>query len=319
MTLEEIKSKIEPYLQAAQSGAEIENPKLDIKREWYKLNDIDGKAEFLIDVCSIVNTLGLDGFIIIGFDPKENKFYPASIKDSGLKDSSEIIGLISKHVDSIFTVNLFDFEYFGNKISVIHIPVSNNIPHVIRNCPRSKGEIKQATYLRKSSGKHLASKYDIDVMYLYRGSIVPEYLIHTSFHIDSLNLHQYGDSKEFNFKTYVVLNFENVGKRPASIHGVEIIFFVDPEDRLSPEIYFNYHENPIIVQPGQIITKHLSTHGVLTQGHFNHQEIIESRFFVSKNKKRIITKNCKLYLASGVVLESQLHISGLLEPLKFQG
>lgn len=81
---------------------------------------------------SIANTFGLDGFIVIGFDDREKKFYPASFKDSGLKDTSDLTAIINKSVDRLFEINHHEITYKDKRLSILHIPPSLNKPHVLR-------------------------------------------------------------------------------------------------------------------------------------------------------------------------------------------
>lgn len=132
MKASEIEALVSPYLEQSLAGQSKEHQKFDFKRKWYNLQVDSEIMEFLKDTTSIANTVGPDGFIVIGFDEVEKKFHDAGIADSNLDDSSEIVDLINKKVDRLFRINVFDTSISGNKLSIIHLPPSFDKPHVIR-------------------------------------------------------------------------------------------------------------------------------------------------------------------------------------------
>jgi hypothetical protein len=310
MTLEEIKEKISPFLETALSGGDTENPKLDFKRQWYNLKDPENIGGFLIDVASIVNTLGLDGFIIIGLDEKTRIFRPSRFSDSGLRDNSDIMKLIAKHVESIFTVNTFDFEFKGNSISVIHIPPSNNIPHVIKYCKKDGREINQAIYTRKGTSNHLAGKYDLELMFHYRQYLIPEYLILTSFHCSTLNVSDFPHHDDHvELYASVVMDFENLGRRAVSIISISLdLFWLEntlPQYRVNLE--FDISGEPIVIQSGELASRTLEQRKVFPHGKVN----LGLRDELRRNKGYILTKIVHFNFSNGQQYDSQLTISGL--------
>ncbi len=88
---------------------------------------------FLKDACAIANTVGLDGYIVIGFDEKTKELTNVKFDNSGLRDSNEINGIISRNVDPFLQINTFDMIFGKLSLSILHIPVSLEKPHVIRN------------------------------------------------------------------------------------------------------------------------------------------------------------------------------------------
>src|ERR1700761_1232695 len=102
MNIEEVKKMIEPILAQSLDGQDIENLKVECKSKWWDLTTLSGLNEFLKDSCAIVNTFGLDGFIIIGFDAKSKSFHDAKFMDSGYNDNVQIRNILIKHVEPAF-------------------------------------------------------------------------------------------------------------------------------------------------------------------------------------------------------------------------
>lgn len=139
MNQDEITQLVENLLRNSQAGMEVESPKIDFKRNWYKLNTAAGINEFLKDSSAIVNTVGPDGFIIIGFDEKTKTFHKASFKKSRLRDTSNLNNLITKGISYPFDITVYDVIIDDNMISIIHIPPSIEKPHVIKLYKKIKG------------------------------------------------------------------------------------------------------------------------------------------------------------------------------------
>ncbi|MBN1902040.1 hypothetical protein JW926_12020, partial [Candidatus Sumerlaeota bacterium] len=80
-----LEKSIQHLVDRLKYGGEIEENKIEIKREWYDLgsNKIEIISEFLKDITSIPNTVGTDGFLIIGLD-KIGNIYDSPFKFSGL-------------------------------------------------------------------------------------------------------------------------------------------------------------------------------------------------------------------------------------------
>jgi len=262
MTKEEIESRIVSYIYQSQEGLEIENPKVDFKREWYDLKEKEQINEFLKDTTAIANTVGLDGFIVIGYDEKQRIFYSSTFSDSKLRDTSDLNGLINKRVDRLFTINSYDIEIDDNKLSVIHIPPSFDKPHVIRNYTtfdksgNEKTKFEHRIFVRKGTSVYPASKYDLDFMYYDRKNILPEYELHGSYHVGSCKFAR--DQKGF-MSLQIGLNFENTGRRPIAITQIRIHFYVfggsDENERLTFISDEKIKSENIVIQPGHLTNR----------------------------------------------------------------
>ena len=161
--------------------ADNENPKLDFKREWYDMKTPIGINEFLKDTTAIANTVGLDGFIVFGFDDKTGKFFESNFEDSKLKDTSDLNGIIIKRCSNLFDVIFYPIEIDGNKLSVLHIPPTLEKPIVILNYQKFhkdksiKDEEAHRIFIRKGTAIYPASKYDLELMFYDRKNIQPDY------------------------------------------------------------------------------------------------------------------------------------------------
>lgn len=235
MSIAEIKKKVESIIQHSLDGYEAESSKVDFKYRWYDLNDANSQNEFLRDTTAIVNTIGLDGFIIVGYDDKLKRFNKSSFSDCGLKDTSQIQNLIIKKCSNIFTINTYDFMIEGNAISVIHIPPIIDKPVVLLNYKKIKksGVIKQEEqriFVRKNSRTFYASKNDLELMFYDRKNLEPDY----DYQIDYLNheihsnniFRKQGAQKIPLIHNMIKLSFniENIGKRNLVIKDTKIEF-----------------------------------------------------------------------------------------------
>ena len=178
MNIENIEKLAIKYLVNSIEGLEIENPKIDFKRDWYDLKDSNGINEFLKDTTAIANTYGYsDGFIIIGFDDKKKEFKDSNFEDSKLKDKSDIPDIIIKRCSDLFNIGIYDVKYKEHKIAVIHIPPTFEKPIFIKNYQKIKENagIPHRVFVRKDSTIREASKYDIEMMFYERGNMQPDY------------------------------------------------------------------------------------------------------------------------------------------------
>lgn len=222
MNREQIKHKVESYIQKSIDGLEIESPKVDFKRQWYNLKDRKGKNEFIKDVSAIANTFGLDGFIIIGFDEKTKGFHSTRFNDSNLRDSSDITNLIASKCSDLFDVNTYDFSINEGSISVIHIPPTLVKPIVVlkHETYAKDGNIKNhpnKIFVRKNTVVKDAAKYDIELMYYDRKNIIPDYELSTTVNDYKFNLSR---SSLKSFFVEINLTITNSGRKPVAIKDI---------------------------------------------------------------------------------------------------
>ncbi len=71
MDLNNLEKSLKNLVERIKTGSQVEDSKIEIKREWYNLGEKDKKttSEFLKDITSLANTPGVNGFLIIARVP----------------------------------------------------------------------------------------------------------------------------------------------------------------------------------------------------------------------------------------------------------
>ena len=222
------------YIEQSLANLEIESPKVDFKRDWYNLKAKKGISEFLKDLTSIVNTVGLNGYIVIGYDEKNRKIVGTAFRDSGLKDTSLINDLIIKNCSDLFDYEYFEFTYDGSTIGLIHVPPCLQKPIFIKNYQTfdKNGDLikeeQHRVFIRKNNSVYPANKYDFDLMYYDRKNIVPEHdysldLIDVKIKSDPVSLLKMNPRYKLQHHIDLVCSFENLGRRNISIKDANIL------------------------------------------------------------------------------------------------
>ena len=225
MNRDQIIEIVTRYVNQAVNGQQVENAKVDLKRDWYDLSDLNGLNEFIKDSCSIANTPGPDGFIIIGLDEKNNKQKGVSFADSGLKDSNELVGLINKKVDRAYDIQYLEAEINNISIGIIHIPPSFDKPHVIRNYQKRDKKERvvdnpHRLFIRSDTTTREATKADIERMIFDRKNIQPEYQFDVYINRISFGKKMVGNRNMTAVMATICI--ENSGRRPASIFDLAL-------------------------------------------------------------------------------------------------
>lgn len=222
MDIKTIESEVTNTILKSLAGSEAENPKIDCKAKWYDLKKEFQIHEFLKDTSAIANTFGLDGYIIIGYDTKSQIFTDSYFKDSNLKDESEIMGIIAKHVESVYTVNVYEIVFEDHKLSVIHIPPSLYKPHIIKNYKRFKEDKStdhlQRIFVRRGTTTAIANKNDLELMFYDRKNIIPDYDVRVNANAISKQFLMNSTAGAITYLGFQLnLIVENIGKRPIAI------------------------------------------------------------------------------------------------------
>jgi hypothetical protein len=262
------------YILQSINGLEVENPKVDFKKRWYDLKTKKGINEFLKDATSIANTVGLEGFMIIGYDEKSRIIEGTSFKDCGLKDESDLQFLIVKHCSHLFDINYRELEYQEKIIGILNIPPTLEKPIFIKNYQtfdkdgNIKKEIEQRVFVRKGTATFPANKTDFDLMYYDRKNIQPEYSY--DFTITGINIHKNdGKRSTVNDKLLFYLCdlkyvLENLGRRAISIQHyiltcrkaeleVKFHYFIEMSNKQG--LYGPYEFVAHVCRSGEVITK----------------------------------------------------------------
>jgi len=160
---------IRRYIEMAKAGVTVENPKVDLKREWWKLEDDKGIEEFIKDITAMANTPGDDGYFIIGVDETNGELYDAPFPNKGkYNDQAKLGQLVHKKVQEAMNIESYPYVINGKIIFVLEVPRSFNKPHIIKQ----HRNIQNFIPMRKSTGTQPANKFDLDLMYSEKNSIV---------------------------------------------------------------------------------------------------------------------------------------------------
>ena len=234
---------IQVIISKIREGIDIENPKIEIKREWYKLKgqdrDASSKAEneFLKDLVALANTPGMNGFLIIGIS-SDGIVNDSPFSNSGLRDQSDLYNLVVKRVDEPVYFELQQVPYNDNDnvkvITVIKVPPSLSKPHVIRRYVTSRGnEIQNFIPIRKGTSINSANKYDLEYMTYDRKNIEqPEYALDIMVYEPKLAFNMSGNKIDVHFQ----IVFINYGRKPIGITGGELILVGDSTNGIDPDL-----------------------------------------------------------------------------------
>jgi len=257
---------VKDLIDKSRLGQEIEFTKIDFKYKWYNLKDSYGENEFIKDVTAIANSRGEnDGFIIIGFAEKSNKFNPSKFADSGLKDAAELINLIEKNCSDIFEVDVIPIKIDGNDLNVIHIFNVNDKPIVISKFKKfykkdvrgfKKGEFKSicenCIFIRKGPKNLVATKKDIEFMFKKKWNIAIDfdYQIELLKHKFSKQTNGQGLKEEV---LEIELVIENLGQQSFTIKSYDDLIFEDEEKTKVRFMPFGKYKSPnVIMAKGEV-------------------------------------------------------------------
>jgi Putative DNA-binding domain len=309
MDVTEIEKLVASYIEHSQEGLEKEHPKFDFKREWYDLKSDKGLSEFIKDTTAMANTVGLDGFIVIGFDDETKAFHQATFRDSRLGDTSELIGLVNKKVDTLFDLNTFDIMVDGHKLSVIHIPPSINKPHVIKlhktydNGGALRKEEENRVLVRKGTATRSASKYDFELMYYDRKNITPDYELHSSF------ASQFSVNILDRLQLRIPLTIENTGRRPVAMREISLTIEFGSGPSLEKILMISepiYKRANIIIDSGKIWNDLVEFLGNSTMTFPDQADLNAKRSYYHHERPNMKYSNLNIVLANGTNLNSEL-------------
>ena len=230
MDLRNLEQSLRFLIDRLQNGGEVEESKIEIKREWYDLGNKDKKviSEFLKDITSIANTPGVNGFLIIGLDQKTGQLFDSPFTSSGLRDVSDIYGLMVKFVDPAIDFEIKEFEMNGKTVTVFIIPPSLSKPHIISEyISKSDKIIQNYIPIRKVSGIYPANRSDIEFMFYDRKNIEPEYALEIKTYKPHLRFTA-GNGQPFSAK--IQSSLQNYGRKPIALVAGSLT--VKPGDRL---------------------------------------------------------------------------------------
>lgn len=302
MTLDQITEKLTPYLLEALSRTDLEQPKLDFKREWYDLKSTDGIMEFLKDTSSMANTVGPDAFIIIGLDDKNGELYNSPFKYSNLNDSNELMNIISKHITPIYTLNFYSIRFKNTELSILHIPPSLIKPHFLKCYKKNGREEQNRIFVRKGTGTQFCASHDLELMLWDRKNITPEYSLEASIHKNDISIVSDGiRSTHTPERIKFSSSIENLGKRPVSI--IRIKFELCTWDNPEPNQIFKvdyFLDQPLLIQTGKMQNHEFTIY-------FDKQEDISKLFELKVRKTSLKILSLDFQISTGIWITPILH------------
>ncbi|OEC02125.1 hypothetical protein GY31_09250 [Lysinibacillus sphaericus] len=208
--------KIKNISEQIKSGAQYENPVIELKREFWDLSNDEGRNEFAKDLTVMANSQYDVGNIIVGIDGKTGDLHHTTLP----LDAASLANIISRKVLEPFTVEFIEIQVNYKNIIVVHIPRTYNKPHMLRLYKNREMFIP----MRKGTRTQAADKYDLDLMYTERERIViPPYRIEP-FNGDSQLIINPLISRG-NFSWSCLINVLNTGSRINLVIGGSIRLF----------------------------------------------------------------------------------------------
>jgi Putative DNA-binding domain len=217
-------------------GEDIEEDKIEIKRQWSNLAEPEQLHEFLKDIVSLANTPGLTGYLIIGLDNK-GVFFDSPFGKSGLRDQSDLHNLIVRYVDLPFRIQINQLPLIQDDkeitICVLEVPPSLEKPHFIRrHVTKSGNEIQNFIPVRKTNGIFSANRSDVEFMYYDRKNIEPDYALSLYSHRPHLGIRGASNQIIIDFQ----LAFQNYGRRPIALVESTMTVLAAPESGIPNDI-----------------------------------------------------------------------------------
>lgn len=208
--------KIKNISEQIKSGAQYENPVIELKREFWDLSNDEGKNEFAKDLTVMANSQYDVGNIIVGIDGNTGDLHHTTLP----LDAASLANIISRKVLEPFTVEFIEIQVDNKNIIVVHIPRSYNKPHMLRLYKKREMFIP----MRKGTRTQAADKYDLDLMYTERERIViPPYRIEPFNGDSQLIIHPLISGG--NFSWGCLINVLNTGSRINLVIGGSLRIF----------------------------------------------------------------------------------------------
>lgn len=176
--------KIVEFSQMIEMGAQIENPKIELKREFWDTSNEQGEQEFCKDLAAMANSPGGDGYVILGVDGRTGEIFNTPLA----LDPDKLRKIIIKRVQEPLNVEFYEVRINDKTIvTVAYIPRSFNKPHILKRYKSYEFYIP----IRKSTSIYPADKFDLDLMYSERDQeVIPPYRLETFFSSDKIKLGQ---------------------------------------------------------------------------------------------------------------------------------
>ncbi|WP_281217288.1 AlbA family DNA-binding domain-containing protein [Lysinibacillus capsici] len=213
------------------SGAQYENPTIELKREFWNLSKDEGKNEFAKDLTVMANSQYGGGNIIVGIDGETGDLHHTTLP----LDAAKLADIINRKVLEPFTVEFKELLVDGKNIIVIHIPRSYNKPHMLREYKNRQMFIP----MRKGTRTVSADRYDLDLMYTEREKIViPPYRLEPLIGQDELQINPSFSRGLYSLNC--LINIHNSGSRTNVVLGGNITIYKEDTEMYSLDLTSYY-------------------------------------------------------------------------------
>lgn len=219
------------------SGAQFENPTIELKREFWDLSKDEGKNEYAKDLTVMANSQYGGGNIIVGIDGKTGDLHQTTLP----LDAAKLADIINRKVLEPFTVEFKELLVDGKNIIVIHIPRSYNKPHMLREYKTRQMFIP----MRKGTRTVSADKYDLDLMYTERDKdVIPPYRLEPFLGKEKLIISPSTTTIMGHFSLNCSINIINTGSRINLITGGSLLLY-SAENKEIAKLELTSYINPI--------------------------------------------------------------------------
>ncbi|MDN9011092.1 AlbA family DNA-binding domain-containing protein [Brevibacillus laterosporus] len=204
------------------TGVQNEDPKLELKKQFWDVSTNDGKEEFAKDLTVFANSPYGGGDIIVGIDGDTGELTHTTLPT----DAAQLSDIIANKVQESFPVEFLEVDVDGINIIVVHIPSSNNKPHMLRRYKNRENFIP----IRKGTRTVPANKFDLDQMYAEKDKeVTPPYRLEPS--IISTPLAIYPKISD-GFWWSCTINLLNTGSRINMLTDTSLIVYDDRDKEI---------------------------------------------------------------------------------------
>ncbi|WP_158642127.1 helix-turn-helix domain-containing protein [Brevibacillus laterosporus] len=197
------------------TGVQNEDPKLELKKQFWDVSTNEGKEEFAKDLTVFANSPYGGGDIIVGIDGDTGELTHTTLPT----DASQLSDIIANKVQESFPVEFLEVDVDGINIIVVHIPSSNNKPHMLRRYKNRENFIP----IRKGTRTMPANKFDIDQMYAEKDKeVTPPYRLEPFIASKRLNIYS---ETNFDFWWSCHIHLLNTGSRINMLTDTSLIVY----------------------------------------------------------------------------------------------
>ncbi|MCR8979494.1 helix-turn-helix domain-containing protein [Brevibacillus laterosporus] len=202
------------------NGVQNENPKLELKKQFWDVSTNEGKEEFAKDLTVFANSPYGSGDIIVGIDGNTGEIQHTTLP----VDAAQLSDIIANKVQESFTVEFLEVDVDGINIIVVHIPSSNNKPHMLR-CYKNR---ENFIPIRKGTRTVAANRFDLDQMYAEKDKeVTPPYRLEPFIMSNPLTVYPENTG---DYWWSCIIHLSNTGSRINLLTDADLVLYNDGDD-----------------------------------------------------------------------------------------